>query len=73
MLKPDTMLARRGQLVSWLGSYGIPKAEVDALIREGVLERKQLRANGRGFYLVSEVEEKILAPLLARNGRQKSC
>ena len=73
MAKPDTVFVRRGPLIAWLGEYAITKAEVDALIREKVIAKKNLRENGRGFYLVAEVEEKILAPLLARNRRQTKC
>lgn len=69
MNKPDTALVRRGQLVEWLGGYGIPKGEVAGLIRENVIETKRLRENGRGLYLVAEVEEKILTPLMARKGK----
>lgn len=70
MNKPETVFVRRGQLVEWLGSYGIPAGEVAGLIRDKVIETKRLRENARGLYLVAEVEEKILAPLLARKGKQ---
>jgi len=67
MPKPDTKLARRAQLISWLGEYGIPAAEVDKCIRCGAISRRKTRENARGFYEVAEVEQKILAPLVGLN------
>ena len=67
MSKPRTALIRRGQLIEWLGEFGVPPAEVDGIIRDGVVTKRYTRPNGRAFYLVAEVEEKILAPMLAHN------
>jgi len=70
MAKPTTALVRRGELIQWLGDHGIPASEVAAIIRNELIATRHIRKGGRGFYLVREVEEKILAPVLAHNGRQ---
>ncbi|XHR29892.1 MAG: hypothetical protein ACFUZC_04925 [Chthoniobacteraceae bacterium] len=66
MPKPTTVVIRRSEMVEWLAEYGIPAREVDAIIRDKVIEKRRTRPNGRGFYNVEEIEEKVLAPMLAR-------
>ena len=68
-LRPAAALVRLGVLKEWLGGYGIAGREVMRMIEAGMISTRRTREGARGLYLVSEVEERVLGPLLKETGK----
>jgi len=69
MSRPTTTLVRRGELVAWLAGHGISERQVRNIVAANRITKCRIRDGGHAYFLVAEVEEKVLGPLLGRAGR----
>ena len=71
MTRPETVFIRRGELVRWLEGYGISLWKIRRLISDGKIESRKIQQQGRAYFVVEQVEERVLRPLMKEKNDDK--